>query len=136
MRGSEDIPEGAVREYVTMQRLLASFSMAIMLLVAGRGAFGAVWSQWRGNARNGLSPETQLLKSWPEGGPRLLWAVDGLGRGFSSVAVVKGMVYTTGVTAKQGYSLRLRSQREAALEDQLQQRNLPIPTPARAARRR
>jgi outer membrane protein assembly factor BamB len=35
-------------------------------------------------------------------GPKLLWSVDGLGKGFSTAAVADGMVYTTGVVAKEG----------------------------------
>ena len=65
---------------------------------AGTVAYGADWPQWRGPERNGLSAETHLLKSWPADGPKLLWSVDGLGRGYSSVAIAKGMVYTTGVS--------------------------------------
>jgi outer membrane protein assembly factor BamB len=37
-----------------------------------------------------------LLKQWPEGGPQLLWKVTDIGRGFSNVSVVDGLVYTTG----------------------------------------
>ena len=44
-------------------------------------------SQWRGPDRNGVFPETGLLKSWPEEGPELLWFKDGLDRGYSSVTV-------------------------------------------------
>jgi outer membrane protein assembly factor BamB len=37
-----------------------------------------------------------LLKEWPAEGPELLWQVDGIGNGFSNVAVIGGMIYTTG----------------------------------------
>lgn len=67
------------------------------------GASDCDWPQFRGPNRDGKSPETGLLKKWPEGGPEMLWSVDGLGGGFSSVAVVDGMIYTTGLAAdKQG----------------------------------
>ena len=52
--------------------------------------------QWRGPERNGLSKETGLLKEWPEGGPKLLWSVEGVGSGFSSLSIVKGVLYITG----------------------------------------
>lgn len=55
------------------------------------------WPQFRGPNRNGKSAETGLLKKWPEGGPELLWSVEGLGMGFASVAVAKGFIYTTGL---------------------------------------
>ena len=56
----------------------------------------ADWPGWRGPNRDGKSPDTGLLKQWPEGGPELLWQVDDIGSGFSSVAVVGGLVYVTG----------------------------------------
>jgi len=60
------------------------------------------WPQFRGPNRDGKSTETGLLKKWPEGGPKLLWSVDGLGEGYSSIAVAGGLVYTTGMIEKEG----------------------------------
>jgi outer membrane protein assembly factor BamB len=61
------------------------------------------WFQFRGPNRNGKSAETGLLKKWPEGGPELLWSVeDKLGIGFSSVTVVDGLIYTTGMVDSRG----------------------------------
>jgi len=54
------------------------------------------WPGWRGPNRDGKSPDTGLLKQWPEGGPPRLWHVRGIGEGYSSVAVVDGLVYITG----------------------------------------
>ena len=56
----------------------------------------AGWSGWRGPQRTAKSPDTGLLSEWPEGGPPLLWQAEGLGNGFSSVAVVDGTIYTLG----------------------------------------
>ena len=56
----------------------------------------AGWFQWRGPNRDGKSPDTGLLKNWPEGGPKLLWKVPLIGQGFSSVSVGGGLVYVTG----------------------------------------
>jgi outer membrane protein assembly factor BamB len=42
------------------------------------------------------------MKKWPAGGPKELWSVDGLGVGFSSVAVADGTIYTTGLVDKEG----------------------------------
>jgi len=56
------------------------------------------WPGWRGPNRDGISTETGLLKSWPEGGPKLLWEVEGCGEGYSSVAIVDGKVFTLGKT--------------------------------------
>jgi outer membrane protein assembly factor BamB len=68
-----------------------------ILASAGHAAkTDAEWPSWRGPHRDGKSPDVGLLKEWPEDGPRLLWKVDNLGRGFSNVAVAGGTVYTTG----------------------------------------
>lgn len=54
------------------------------------------WPQWRGVNRDGKSTEKGLLKSWPEGGPKLAWQASGAGEGYSSFAVSAGKVYTLG----------------------------------------
>ena len=54
------------------------------------------WPQWRGPRRDGVSEEKGLLQSWPEGGPKRLWKVSGVGRGYSSPIVVADRVYITG----------------------------------------
>jgi outer membrane protein assembly factor BamB len=64
---------------------------ALTLSVSAAG-----WSQWRGAQRDGVSTETGLLKSWPQGGPKLLWNIKGLGKGMSSVSVAGGKVLTMG----------------------------------------
>ncbi|MHC4202958.1 MAG: hypothetical protein ACYSU0_23470, partial [Planctomycetota bacterium] len=42
------------------------------------------WPQWWGPRRDAISTETGLLRVWPAGGPKLGWAADGLGEGYSS----------------------------------------------------
>ncbi len=54
------------------------------------------WSQWRGPQRDGISKETGLLPSWPEGGPTRLWMAAGIGRGYSSPIVADETIYITG----------------------------------------
>ena len=62
------------------------------------------WPQWRGPNRDGKSTETGLLKKWPEGGPKLLWtASEDLGKGFSTVSVANGAIYTTGMDGRDGW---------------------------------
>jgi len=57
---------------------------------------GGNWPQWRGPMRDGISRDTGLLTTWPQGGPTKVWTVGGLGAGFSSVAVVGGRIFTMG----------------------------------------
>lgn len=54
------------------------------------------WPQFRGPDRTGRSPDTGLLKHWPEGGPPVAWKAEGVGTGFASVAVVGDKVLTMG----------------------------------------
>jgi len=54
------------------------------------------WPQWRGPRRDGISDETGLLQRWPDGEPPVLFKVDGLGGGFSSVAIADGRLFTMG----------------------------------------
>ena len=60
------------------------------------GAAEAEWPGWRGPNRDGKSPDTGLLKAWPDDGPKLVWKVSTVGSGFSSVAVSGGKIYITG----------------------------------------
>jgi outer membrane protein assembly factor BamB len=79
-----------------MKRAIAPALLA-WALVGGQAALGDDWPQFRGPNRDGKSAETGLLKEWPEGGPKLLWWTNGLGKGYSSIAVVKDTVYTAGM---------------------------------------
>jgi hypothetical protein len=54
------------------------------------------WPQWRGSDRTDVSRETGLLQQWPKGGPKQIWAVTGMGDGFSTPSVASGRVYLMG----------------------------------------
>jgi outer membrane protein assembly factor BamB len=64
---------------------------------------GKEWPQFRGPNRDGTAPGENLLDRWPEGGPRLLWSVKGLGTGFGQVSVAGGLVFATGLVDKEGW---------------------------------
>lgn len=57
----------------------------------------AIWPQWRGPNRDGISKETGLLKQWPAEGPPLVWKATGAGAGYSSFSVSGGKLYTLGL---------------------------------------
>ena len=61
-----------------------------LILILPIFAMADDWPQWRGVNRDGKSAEKGLLRKWPEGGPKKLWMVKGLGEGYASFAVVKG----------------------------------------------
>jgi len=74
------------------------------LVLSGLAALAALaaptlpgeWPQWRGPERNAVSTEKGLLKSWPEGGPRLAWKAQGLGGGYGSLSIAGGRIYGMG----------------------------------------
>ncbi len=54
------------------------------------------WPQWRGPNRDGISLDKGLLKEWPAEGPKVVWQVDSVGVGYSSIAVKDGKIFTLG----------------------------------------
>lgn len=54
-------------------------------------------AQWRGPLRNGIYPDSSLLKQWPEDGPEKLFVTKGIGKGYSSTVATKDFLYVTGI---------------------------------------
>ena len=74
---------------------LRSCTCSLVALLAGSllVVSAADWPQWMGPQRNGASPETGLLTTFPAGGPKVLWKVEG-GEGMSGIAVAGGRAFT------------------------------------------
>ena len=53
-------------------------------------------TQFRGPNRDGIFPETGLLKEWPADGPEVLFVTEGLGKSNSSTIATTDRIYTTG----------------------------------------
>lgn len=83
-----------------MKVMLMKFISLSVFLMLANFAFAADWPQFRGPNRDGISPETGLLKSWPEGGPKMLWSYEGLGDGWGSASIANGTVYLVGSIGK------------------------------------
>src|SRR6266487_5241634 len=77
------------------------FTCAVVLLVSliaeASAQTAGEWPQWRGPNRDGISKETGLLKQWPAQGPPLVWKIAGAGRGYSSMAISNGRLFTMGL---------------------------------------
>ena len=67
-------------------------AMVVCGVVLASMSASADWPQFQGPNRDGTSPETGLLRAWPEGGPKVLWSFP-LGAGFAGPAVRDGEVY-------------------------------------------
>src|SRR5437762_22536 len=86
--------------------MLAGVSLTVLAALAAP-AGGGDWPQWQGPDRNGVSKETGLLKSWPPGGPKLLWKASGLGEGHSTPSVAAGRIYLMGLRGEDEVVLAL-----------------------------
>ncbi|HNV21818.1 MAG: PQQ-binding-like beta-propeller repeat protein [Candidatus Hydrogenedentes bacterium] len=68
------------------------FAVAVLTGFMISSGVWADWWQFQGPTRNGVSPESGLMRSWPEGGPRELWSFP-LGEGYAGPAVRDGEIY-------------------------------------------
>lgn len=69
-----------------------SFLIFFIVTALASSGFAQDWPQFLGPDRNSKSPETGILRTWPEGGPEVLWTVD-LGIGYGGPVVKNGKVY-------------------------------------------
>src|SRR5688572_14051589 len=80
--------------------------MALLSVVSGPAASQSgetSWPQFRGPNRDEISTDRNLLRAWPKQGPPLAWKAQGVGEGFSSVAVAGGKVFTMGNRGSDSY---------------------------------
>jgi outer membrane protein assembly factor BamB len=82
-----------------MRRILS----ILCLLMLSMQVFSQSVAQFRGPQRNGIFPETGLLKSWPESGPELNWSREDLDRGYASVSVTDKAIYIGGLEGRDEY---------------------------------
>jgi outer membrane protein assembly factor BamB len=82
----------------------ARLAVALSLLIPSALAAQAPpdWPRFHGPNVDSRSTETGLLGQWPDGGPRLLWKLDGLGKGYSTVSIAGGRIFTMGDLARDG----------------------------------
>lgn len=97
-------------EISTTCRKGSPFSFIIYLVLAFQGCTTMAqeeceWRCFHGPDRTNKSPDTGLLKEWPEAGPELAWTISGLGEGYSTVSIAEGYLYTAGIVDKKTYVL-------------------------------
>ena len=63
--------------------------------------------QFLGAARNNHSSDTGLAGTWPEGGPKYVTKLSGLGVGFSCFSIAGGVLYTAGNLEDREYVLAM-----------------------------
>ena len=82
-----------------MTQRLVILGLATVLIASA--AIAGDSPQFRGPNRDGRFDEQGLMKTWPEGGPAVAWVAKGLGNGYSSVSVVGGKIYASGMGAEE-----------------------------------
>lgn len=82
---------------LSVRAMMSAVVMLLCLSVEAVSQKAGDWPQWRGPNRDGISQETGLLKQWPAEGPPLAWKTTGAGRGYSSLAVTGGRIFTMGL---------------------------------------
>ena len=84
-----------------MHRYVPVLAPALLVVLAGAGVSLSAesaksWPTFRGAERTAVSRETGLLQEWPDGGPPLVWETLGAGKGYASLAIDGGRIYTLG----------------------------------------
>jgi len=72
------------------------FLIPVFLFVVGFNSHAQNISQWRGANRDGIYPDKNLLKAWPEAGPKLQWSTEEIGAGFSSPVIAGDKLFING----------------------------------------
>jgi outer membrane protein assembly factor BamB len=83
--------------------------LPLLILCAATTLVAADWPQWRGPNRDNQSAETGLYRSWPAGGPKVLWKTP-VAEGYAGVAIKAGRAYINDYdTAKKEHLVRCLS---------------------------
>lgn len=69
----------------------------ILLAVFTFQTINAQIIQWRGPDRDGKFPDKNLLKEWPENGPKIKFIAKDLGKTYSSTVATEDKIFVTGV---------------------------------------
>ncbi len=79
--------------------------ITVIILLFAACALAEDWPQYYGPKRNSTSNEQGILRTWPKGGPKVLWTVP-VGIGYAGAAVSGGKVYLLDRDNKVGDNLR------------------------------
>ena len=77
-------------------------TLFVILCMLAFSTFAQNPTAWRGGT-NGVYPDKNLLKTWPEGGPQMLWSYEGLGEGHSSPLLALDHIFVSSMIGQDGY---------------------------------
>lgn len=80
----------------SMKSIILKLLLSLILISTTLSVAFCQLYEWRGPDRTGIYNETGLMKSWPTGGPLLLWETAAMGDGYSSPTVTNDAIYVTG----------------------------------------
>ncbi|MBN1927198.1 MAG: PQQ-like beta-propeller repeat protein [Prolixibacteraceae bacterium] len=69
-----------------------------IVIISGCTSKTQTVAQWRGENRDGIYVEKDLLKAWPDEGPELLWETEEIGQGYGSPVIWKDKLFINGET--------------------------------------
>ncbi len=70
--------------------------MILLLSLTAEPACSQVLAQWRGENRDGIFKDSDLMKEWPDSGPEMIWFTGEIGAGFGSPAVTENRLFING----------------------------------------
>lgn len=79
-----------------------------LLFLTALPSLAGDWPRFAGAKQDGISAETGLPRTWPEGGPRVVWK-RAIGEGYAGMSVASGRLYTQDSNEKTEYVLALDS---------------------------
>jgi outer membrane protein assembly factor BamB len=68
------------------------YRVTALLILAAASVSGADWPQFRGVNRDNIATETGLYRTWPAGGPKVLWKTP-VTEGYAGAAIKDGTLY-------------------------------------------
>ncbi|TWU03485.1 outer membrane protein assembly factor BamB family protein [Neorhodopirellula pilleata] len=95
---------------MTKSRLIALLLLFTGMSTGFVNAAETDWPQWRGPQRDGHAAPQLLAQSWPTDGPALKWESSQMGRGYSSMSIVDGRLFTMGADEQNCFAVCLDSQ--------------------------
>ena len=78
-------------------------TIAVIYFLSMSFALAQQATTWRGPHQSGIYTDKNLLNSWPESGPEILWTYEKLGAGFSSPAFANDKIYLSGMEGSTGH---------------------------------
>jgi len=81
------------------------FIPVMVLLVCTLNIYAQDWPQYFGPTRNGVSTQKNILRTWPEKGPEILWTAN-IGIGYGGPVIKDGKAYLLDRDDKVGDKLR------------------------------